>query len=201
MLLKYTESSREPGFSLFIEHAAGIDSVLGPGAAERHVAEALMLDYIEPALRGIYEPGWKALHREIAAKYPGQADQTIARGKIFYYQMRHAWHAFGESVSDYTRKYGNGLTPEELNGFAHQIVSNCDEKKCLEMAAQWESHLVQDRSIPYYMETYATLLYKMGNKDDALAWEQKAMDAAGSHAKPHYQETIDKMNRGEKTWN
>jgi hypothetical protein len=52
------------------------------------------------------------------------------------------------------------------------------------------------------MDTYANILYKMGKKDDAITWEQKAADlSASADEKAGYQATIDKMKKGEKTWN
>jgi hypothetical protein len=51
------------------------------------------------------------------------------------------------------------------------------------------------------MDTYANILYKLGRKDEALEWENKAMSAASENDKKTYQETIDKMKTGEKTWN
>jgi hypothetical protein len=49
-----------------------------------------------------------------------------------------------------------------------------------------------------FMDTYANLLYKIGKKEDAVAWEQKAINL--STDKKVYQESLDKMNNGEKTW-
>ena len=53
---------------------------------------------------------------------------------------------------------------------------------------------------PFFMDTYANILYKMGKKDDAIAWEQKAIEAAGPQAKYQYENMLAKMQKGEKTW-
>ena len=52
-----------------------------------------------------------------------------------------------------------------------------------------------------YIDTYANLLYKLGKKDEAITWEQKALDLAPEGEKKSYEETLDKMKKGEKTWN
>jgi hypothetical protein len=50
------------------------------------------------------------------------------------------------------------------------------------------------------VDTYANILYKLGKKDDAIAMETKAMSLAGDPDKASFQEAIDKMKKGEKTW-
>ncbi|HWB92557.1 MAG TPA: thioredoxin family protein [Puia sp.] len=200
VLAKYTESSGDARFSLFVEHAAEIDSVLGAGAAEQHVNETLVRDYVEPAFGGGYEPNWKSIKRQIAGRFPAQAEEATARGKIMYFQMKRMWSSFREAVAAYMQQYGAHASPEEINGFSLAIFKNCSDKKCLTQALEWSKRTFADKDNPYFMETYASLLYRLGNKDDAIAWEQKALDAAGPRTKAHYQETIGKMQRGEKTW-
>jgi hypothetical protein len=54
---------------------------------------------------------------------------------------------------------------------------------------------------PAFLDTYANLLYKLGKKNEAIAWQQKAVDASSENERPGYQTTLDKMKKGEKTWN
>ena len=50
------------------------------------------------------------------------------------------------------------------------------------------------------MDTYANLQYKMGRKTEAIAKETEALNLTEPSDKKSYQETLDKMNSGEKTW-
>jgi len=73
---------------------------------------------------------------------------------------------------------------------------------CVADALEWSKRSFADKPVPAFMDTYANILYKMGKKDDALTWEQKAVDnSATNDEKAGYQATIDKMKKGEKTWN
>ncbi len=47
---------------------------------------------------------------------------------------------------------------------------------CVAGALDWSKRSFQDKPNPMYMDTYANILYKMGKKDEAIAWEQKASD-------------------------
>ncbi len=53
---------------------------------------------------------------------------------------------------------------------------------------------------PASMDTYANLLYKLGRKTEAIAKETEALALAESADKKSYQETLDKMKSGTKTW-
>ncbi len=48
------------------------------------------------------------------------------------------------------------------------------------------------------IDTYANLLYKLGRKDDAINWEQKALSL--SPGDPDFTTALSKMKRGEPTW-
>jgi len=50
------------------------------------------------------------------------------------------------------------------------------------------------------LDTYATLLYKKGEKEKAIKWQNKAIEMASEDDRPIYQETLDKMMKGIKTW-
>jgi len=46
------------------------------------------------------------------------------------------------------------------------------------------------------MDTYANILYKMGKKDEALAWEQKALAGAGDYDRDNIEANLEKMKKG-----
>ena len=50
------------------------------------------------------------------------------------------------------------------------------------------------------MDTYANLLYKLGQIDEAITWETKAIDMVSESEKKDYSETLIKIKSGEKTW-
>ena len=50
------------------------------------------------------------------------------------------------------------------------------------------------------MDTYANILYKLGRTNEAIKVEEKALALADESDKKGYQDVIDKMKKGEKTW-
>jgi thiol-disulfide isomerase/thioredoxin len=104
--------------------------------------------------------------------------------------------------ADVVLKYGAKATPGDLNSFAWAVFQDCPDMTCVADALEWSKRSFKDNNDPGYMDTYANILYKLGRKDEAITWEQKAHDLASSDGeKAGYQATIDKMKKGEKTWN
>jgi len=91
-----------------------------------------------------------------------------------------------------------------LNDYAWTVFTKCDDKKILQSALEW-SKLTFDKETkkePGYIDTYANILYKLGKKEEALAWERKAQATAVEQGsdKNWGQDVIDKINKGEPTW-
>ena len=204
LLIDYTQSTNDKGFATLCDHADKVDQVLGTGTAEQRVSFLLMRAYLGPATKaaGGKEPDWKAMQKSMAEKYPAYADEVTAKSKVFYYQQHQDWPHFQGAIVAYMTTYGAHATGEELNDYAWTVFQNCPDMTCVADALDWSKRSFEKQPNPAYMDTYANILYKMGKKDDAIAWEQKAADlTASADEKAGYQATIDKMKKGEKTWN
>jgi hypothetical protein len=70
------------------------------------------------------------------------------------------------------------------------------------MALGWAKHASDTSNEPAFLDTYANLLYKSGNKEEAIATQEKAVAITkekGEDAE-ELQSTLDKMKKGVKTW-
>lgn len=200
-IFQHTRSSQDPGFPILLEQGAQVDSVMGPGMAEAHVIRALANDYVSRFLRSPDEPDWHLIQGLVSTQYPDQADEVVAYGKIMYFEGKQQWPAFQKAVDAYIARYGDHAIPETLSNYALSVFRYCPDEKCNLEALAWSKRAIDTTPAPWFMQTYAKMLYKMGNKDEALVWIQKALDVAGVNAKHQYQETLDKMQRGEKLMN
>ena len=91
------------------------------------------------------------------------------------------------------------MSDAELNGIAWATFQKCADMSCVSEVLDWSKRL-KDNKEPAFMDTYANILYKLGKKDEAIALETQAVNLAGSSDKASYQETVEKMKKGEKTW-
>ena len=199
-----TESSKDKGFAFIQANMAAYNKVVGEGAAEKKVRSIALREDVFPVLRKKgTTPDWDALQKTISAKYPAMADEIMSYGKITYYgNVAQDYPAFSKEVSSYLEKYAGRFSPEELNAYAWTIFSRCEDVKCIDQALQWSKKSVDLTSNHMFMDTYANLLYKKGQKQEAIEWEEKALVAAKADKADlaPYEESLQKMKSGEKTW-
>ena len=200
---KFTQSSKDTGFQLMLQNSEKVDAVLGKGMAEITVQRIIMQEEIYKKFPATVKenPDWKSIEEGLSTKYPKQAAEILAKGKITWYQHSKDWHHYQTTIDSFIKKYGAKVASSELNDYAWTIFQNCKDKACVEAALEWSKRSFAKDSVPGYLDTYANLLYKLGKKDLAIEWETKAEAMAEGDDKKGYQDVIDKMKKGEKTWN
>lgn len=209
VLKEVTQKSSDKGFQLVLNNPAKIDSVLGKGTADAIIQNIVIGEELYPQMRSqnaktakdLTEPNWADYDKNLGTKYPVQAASLSAYSKVVFYMSKNDWDKFGPAVVDYMKSYGDNTSEEVLNNFAWTVFQNCNDETCLQNALTWSKRSFEKKGNPMFMDTYANILYRLGKKDDALLWEQKAKDLVSENEKAGFQQTMDKMKNGEKTWN
>ncbi len=200
---RFTESSTDKGFDIMLHNSEKVDAVLGKGTAASIIQPIIMREEIfknfpqDPKAN----PDWSKIESGVSKKYPAQAPEAIVKAKVLWFQHAGDWNNYQAAIVDYMNKYGTNASPEELNDYAWTVFQNCPDMKCVAEALEWSKRSFEKNEVPGFIDTYANILYKLGKKDEAIKWEQKAMDVAQEGDKKGYQEVIDKMKKDEKTWN
>ncbi|MET3877668.1 thioredoxin domain-containing protein [Chitinophaga sp. OAE865] len=201
-IAKFTNSSKDPGFNMFLHNADKVNKILGPGKAEQKVMDIVAQEEVYPELmkKDGSKPDWAALESSLTKKYPSFAEELILKTKVQYFSyVKDADNAVANIVA-YMKKYGHKADPQSLNEYAWTIFEKCNDMQCIEQALEWSKRSFKDNEVPAFMDTYANLLYKSGKKEDALAWEEKALNKASGDEKKNYETTLEKMKKGEKYW-
>jgi len=194
-----TNTSRDTYFALYVNHAAEVDNVLGDGKAEAKVRAILLREGAKVAREGKKQPDWKKVHQRIAAKLPAEADEMTAHIKVNFYCGQKDWINFETAMVSYMKTYGEKMSIGDLNSLAWAVFEGCPDMTCVSDVLDWSKRL-KENSDPGIMDTYANILYKLGKKDDAIALETKALNMLPDGQKGDMQATLDKMKKGEKTW-
>jgi len=91
-----------------------------------------------------------------------------------------------------------------LNDIAWQMFESDSDQKILKDALGWSKRSLElSPENAHFLDTYANLFYKLGNKKEAIATEEKALLFADKKNVEDYkglEETLRKMKAGEKTW-
>lgn len=202
LIEKFTRSTQDNGFAFIANNPAKFDAVKGEGAANAKLTQIIEQEEVFPAVfsRDGTAPDWNAIAVNLKAKYPKQAAEVLSAGKVMYYHSKQDWNNFQIAVQDYMKNYGAKATPDQLNDYAWTVFENCKDMTCVTEALNWSKRSFKDNNNPMFIDTYANILYKLGKKEEAITWEEKAVALVNEAEKKGYQETADKMKKGEKTW-
>ncbi len=209
LLRDATRTSKDKGFQIMLNNADKVDAVMGKGTSDAVVQSIIMQEDIYPILfpqkvaspKEFVEPNWSDVNKVLQTKYSARAASVLAYSKATFYMYKQDWDKFGPAVVTYMKSYGENISENQLNEFAWNVFQNCNDEACLQNALEWSKRSFEKNQTPGFIDTYANILYRLGKKDEALTWEQKAKDVAAENEKAGYQQTIDKMKAGEKTWN
>lgn len=200
ILLLTTTRTKDEYFDFIVKHTAEIDKLKGAGKAEEYIRAIVLNEGTGVKHDSKREPNWDSLQSAIAAKLPNaDAAELIARMKVNFYLGRADWTRFEPAVVGYMKKYGKQMNDNDLNSIAWTVFQRCPDLSCVTAVLDWSQQL-KDGNQPELMDTYANILYKLGKKDDAIALEEKAIALVPENSRSSFQTTLDRMKKGEKTW-
>jgi dipeptidyl aminopeptidase/acylaminoacyl peptidase len=201
----FTDSLNQPGTAQEI-----IQSVI-----DRHIIQPKLFFNNKPVTR---KPNWASIQHDVKKKYPKvNTNALFANIKIGFYRTIVDWPAYTELRSEQI----NQIIAEKkfispffgLNGSAWDVFLHCNDSTSLRRALAWSElsiKLEKPADAIQLWDTKASILYKLGRKDEAIAAEHQAVELARQYAPrndkgepffvPEYLEVIKKMEAGEKFW-
>jgi thioredoxin-related protein len=206
----YMLTSNERGFKIFKKYTDRINEIVGiknfaQGKIEDIITKEIVEAKLWPNNRMINtKPNWNKLYLEIANKYDtNTANSIILNSQINWYSRRKAWPEIIKYNVIKIEKYGfdtSGIGKTFLNNLIYEVIFlHSEDSTTLKKAIGWMDLIIQARpNTPEYLDTYANLLYKIGNHKRAIEVEQKAV--ALNPADIDLQNTLNKMKSGKKTW-
>jgi len=90
---------------------------------------------------------------------------------------------------------------DKLNNFAWEVFKRVSDTETLKSTLRWSGRSLElSINNPYRLDTYANLLYKLGQKEEAITKEEEALRFAAEKDLKGFTETLLKMKASEKTW-
>lgn len=196
---QFLAGSKDPNFMLFLKNAGKVDGVVGKNYAENLVMGIIAKEEIAP-----YEqqknPDWDMIEKTVIKKYGPLGAERVAGHRMLYYLNLKDWDNFGK----YYKKYFDLAVPHErsflhINNMSWPVFEHVTDKEVLATAVKTMKYDIEkfDGNDPAAIDTYANLLYKTGNKEEAIKWEEKALQLSN---KKEFVDVLQKMKAGEKTW-
>lgn len=203
-LVQGATSSASPAFTLIKENKAKVDELLAQKNSNANVilASVLVNEVVMPKLRDKTAViDFAQLKAQVEKEHPYvDISPALAGVKTQYYFGQKNWPAFKDAVEEQITLNGAKVSPSLLNSFAWSVFENCDDAACIQAALKWSQKSLEAGEQPAFLDTYANLLYKAGDKANAVKWQEKAVAQALDTEKEAYVATLDKMKKGEPTW-
>jgi thiol-disulfide isomerase/thioredoxin len=216
-------NSKSKMFSLFYPDGSKVDyAMMKKGYAERFVEKVIQREIVYPFL-GISpnvmrnaptdnrEADWKKLYNIIKVKFDSaSAERGISDARLCWYFYYNNYPAFAKYYLLNLEKYGADTTDLDItlsiNFYAYEVFfKSISDRSQLKSIIKWMPSLIRNFYDNYdYLDTYANLLYKVGNRVEALKWEHKALDEAikfqNSADIDTFRTVIRQIRRGQPTW-
>ncbi|KGE15354.1 thioredoxin family protein [Sphingobacterium deserti] len=202
-LVQGATSSKSAAYGIIKNNTAKVDELLQAKNRKANdiLSSVLATELIVPQLKDNNNVDFAALKRDIEKNHPEvNMSGILANIKTQYYFNKKNWPAFKDAVNEFIALDDNKVSPMSLNQFAWSVFENCDDPACLQAALDWSKKSLEKNEDPAFLDTYANLLYKSGDKDKAIEWQEKAIAKANEKDKEAYVATLDKMKKGEQTW-
>ena len=187
----FTDTVAGRGFDVFYNHAAQVDVVLGKSAAEGNVEWVIRDDFFIPLYHKAQETGQTPDFDRIA--------ETVNKlygdfyGNWLAMDARLTWYKYVVNTkkdSSYWPELIRARTAEILffrydtvasqGSFINSSVyleyfQHSDDPEEIQKAVNWMKNVVAKTPDKFeYLDTYADILYKSGDAQNALLWEEKA---------------------------
>ena len=207
-VFSFTNSSMSKSFLFIFQNMKKLDSVLNiRNYSSSYIDKIIKKEEINPYLNCLgsgLEPDWNKIGNRIKNVYGDNLSRrNILLAKIDWYYNRDwsKYISYGiQRIKEYPLDTTTATSTVILNNIAWDgILLHSKDKTQIKTAIDWMEGVVRrNPSSSIVLDTYANLLYKIGRIGDALKAEERA-----SFYSPHskiYNETLNKMIRGEPTW-
>lgn len=196
----HTERATDPGFQFFLRNMDKIDSIVGKGTALSTINWYMSKDVEELISSNPNRPDWTKIYKEIKSRFPKYADELIIKRKIKFYTDKRDWANVDRNVSLLLPRYGEMLSPNELNGYAYSVFLGCNEVKYLKKALKWTDVMMSTEKNQSILFTHSSLLYKLGRTKEAIGLMKQSISMSAEVEVNGMKELLKMMENGKKTW-
>jgi thioredoxin-related protein len=157
-------------------------------------------DYVEAD----WERLKKMIHKSFKKDY---VERNVLTARYRWYtQHQNLLAAVDVKLIELGKKSGeliDNQAAEGINTISWITFLYANDDKLLKRVLEWEAKIVQMNAKNYWLDTYANLLYKLKRTNEAIQWEEKAINATNPTdqlKKKKYKNVIEKMKKGEPTY-
>jgi len=198
---EHLNGSKDKNFEIFFNHPEKVNEIVEiPNYAESIVMNIVSAEEIDPYIND-KDINWTAIEQSVRKKYGVLGEERLWARRMLYAMEQKDWINYGKYYKKYfERAIPNNRNSFHLNNMSWLIVEHVNDSQVLMCAINTMEYSIKKFDQENYQayDTYANLLYKIGRKDDAIAWQTKASVALPEDK--GIATTLEKMKRGDVLW-
>jgi len=200
LLQTHTNSSKDIGFSLFLKEGKKINDVLGANTAERKVRNIIGREEFDPFMKNPKkEPNWERIGKKVISLYGAIGEEKYYGARMIWAWQNEDWPTFCKYYPKYF-KTAYARSEYHINNMSWAVFEHSNEPGTLKIACnvvKFNLEQLEPENVAA-IDTYANLLYKLGQKNEAITWETKAVKLSSNENE--FIETLEKMKLNIPTW-
>lgn len=206
----FSTSSKDRAFSFFAKHAKQVDAVLGASMGEQFRYAVLANETTKELRKNGLAGGADKIEKQLIAQHGETGKRAVYAALSGYSWEKKDVSGFVKYKDKTHTKWASDISFFYMNNDAWWVFERTNDKKLLESALRWQAKVIKAEAAnpnPNAIDTYANLLYKLGRKQEAIKWQQKATNIDSSNAAKNnwqpnavFRETVEKMKAGKPTW-
>jgi thiol-disulfide isomerase/thioredoxin len=198
LIKKHVNDSRSPVFLYLIKNSNTFSSKYTLDSVQTKINSV----YLTQGKRIVnskkdFDEDFKSYRNEIASSTLNTKNTVLFYLDLDYYAKKEDWTNYGNTLLEGGDSY---LKPDSYNAVVWNMYLRVENPKVLEKGAEWMKKLLNTttkKEVYAEYDTYASILYKLHKKNDALAAANKAIEIAKSLGMDpsQYEETTELLSK------
>lgn len=197
---EFTQYSMDRGFDIFFNNRTKVNALLGNDAAETMLRIVISKEAVEPYVDvANANPNWEEILQKVGNKYGDLGTEKVYGAQMVWYLKKEDWRNFGKYYALY---YKTAITRSEyhINNVSWVVFEHVNDPEVLKVAIEAQKYSIDNfaKDNPNDLDTYANLLYKFGQMNEAIQYQEKAVKLEPTNH--DFKLNLEKMKANEITW-
>ena len=204
-VIQYLDNTHSKAFGLFMKKKETINAILGKNRCEYVLRMVIAREYIPKSdTWATDQPDWRAINKLVSSKFGNIGREVLYGNQMLYFRNIQDWKNFGKYYKAYFETAY--MRPEYIvNGLSWKVFEKVSDPEVVKFACDVVMRYAMEEWYQYdpnAYDTYANLLYRLGRKEQAIAWEEKALKIArgNEYFEKQSMAALEKMRKGLITW-
>lgn len=163
----------------FMENREELVRLFGEEDVEQKISSILNAKYSE-VLKTLDYEAFESLLKFVETNFVEKKEFYHLAIKTGYYEKKEDWTSYIKTIDEQIQ--ANKLEAQQINQYSWNIYEKCTDSEVVKNAMEWMKKVCESSPEWMFLDTYASLLFKAGNHEEAKIQAEKAIkigEAAG----------------------